>query len=324
MMRMMMKRYLWMASLACVVVLVGAGCRNGVIPSPFTEHEIQRAGELSQLSPADAAARISFLPGDTFEIQQTMLGFGAVLPELLGQRDGMKQVTVNRFAPTHTAEVKWQMTVKHETQSSREAREAYERARDAGEAATLPAATYETSNVTGTMIGIGLQSPHTAYLPAFWQEGEMDLRNERSGLWLSDDAYLELSKTGQTILNLGVFDEETNRIAHGLQEVDHAMATLRARANEDGRTHDLTLLKADAERLIVPLEVNGMTVNVSAIRARNWFGEITVLDNRQNPLILQVTIHPLSAGLADLLGGGLTSLDHLLGYQITKVRVQAP
>ncbi len=315
----------WPLCLACVVfVAVGAGCRSFVAPEGMDPGQAARGEALAKLPPSEAAQKVNFVPGDTFELRQTMLGFGAALPELLGRRDGVKRVTVNRFAPMNTADLAWNMTIQREKEASRKEREAYERERDAGKAATLPATQYESREVNGTVTGIGLRSPHTLTLPASWQEGDRALRDEQSGLWLSDDAYLELSRTGLTTLNFGVFDEETNRLAQGLQDVDKALTALRTRASEDGRNHDLTLLKAETERVVVPLEINGVEVKVSAIRAKNWFGEVTVLENRQNPLVLKLTINPLSAGLAETLGGSLSSLDQLLGYEIKKLRVQAP
>ena len=305
-------------------MVLGVGCKAIPLPEGIGREQALRGEELAKLPPEEAVKRLNFTPGDTFELHQTMLGFGAALPELLGQRDGVKTVTVTRFAPMHLAELAWSMEVKRETDESRTARESYERARDAGEAATLPAVRYESTTVSGALREIGLRNPHTTSLPASWTEGDQSLREEQSALWLSDDAYLELSRTGLTTLNLGVFDDETNRLAQGLQDVNKALSALRARASEDGKNHDLTLLKADAERVTVPLEVNGVEVKVTAIRAKNWFGEVTVLDNRQNPLILQLKINPLSAGLAETLGGSLSSLDQLLGYEIKKLRVQAP
>jgi hypothetical protein len=307
-----------------LVVTLGAGCKSIQLPEGLGREQAARGEELAKLSPEEATKHINFTPGDTFELRQTMLGFGAALPELLGQRDGVKMVTVKRFAPMNAAALDWSMELKRETDESRTAREAYERARDAGETATLPATRYESKQVSGSVKEIGLRNPHSTSLPASWPEGELTLREEQSALWLSDDAYLELSRTGLTTLNLGVFDDETNRLAQGLQDVNKALSALRTRASEDGKNHDLTLLKADAERVTIPLEVNGTEVKVTAIRAKNWFGEITVLDNRQNPLVLQLKINPLSAGLAETLGGSLSSLDQLLGYEIKKLRVQAP
>lgn len=315
----------WSICLALALLMtLGIGCKAVQLPDGLGREQAARGEELAQLPPEEAAKRVTFAPGDTFELRQTMLGFGAALPELLGQRDGVKAVTVTRFAPMNVAELAWKMEVKRETEESRKAREAYEQARDAGQAATLPAARFESKHVSGSVTAIGLSNPHTTSLPASWPEGARSLNEVQSGLWLSDDAYLELSRTGLTTLNFGVFDEETNRLAQGLQDVNKALSALRARASEDGKNHDLTLLKADTGRVTVPLEVNGAEVKVSAIRAKNWFGEITVLDNRQNPLILQLKINPLSAGLAEALGGSLSSLDQLLGYEIKKLRIQAP
>ena len=75
----------------------------------------------------------------------------------------------------------------------------------------------------------------------------------------------------------------------------------------------LTELAAEAEFIEWPLEVNGRPTVVSAIRARNWFGEIVVLNNRQNPLILKLS-------LASEEGGDDTAiLDELFGYEIKTV-----
>jgi hypothetical protein len=117
------------------------------------------------------------------------------------------------------------------------------------------------------------------------------LADEKTGIWLSDDAFQELSRTKQTILNYGIFDEDAQVIVKSDPAFKAAYDVLRSRAGIDGKTHDLTLMKADAEPLMWKILVNGKEREVSAWRARNWFGEIVVLNDRQNPLILKMTLN---------------------------------
>lgn len=299
-------RFAALAALVCSTALFGIGCLGaGNTPS----------GPVDGQAAIEAAEGIQFIAGDTFDIRQAPFGFGAFSPELLAGEDGVRTVTIRRFAPMHVAELEWELVTTRETESSKRLRSAYEEEARKNPATSAPAPTRATERVTtrGELLGINLRTPHTAFFPLYWPERRHDLLGEKSGLWLSDDAFLELVKTRRTILNYGVFDDALDAARNNVPGLREALASLRRDAAEEGGRRDLTELAAEAEFIEWPLEVNGRPTVVSAIRARNWFGEIVVLNNRQNPLILKLS-------LASEEGGDDTAiLDELFGYEIKTV-----
>lgn len=313
----------------CLIALMGAGCDWRSLPlvsrfAPAASTSTVSFGE----SPIEAAKAIQFLPGDTFEVRQTVLGFGAFLPDLFGNKDGVRTVTITRFAPSNFANFSWSVTTEQETQASIEARKAYEREletnpRGIGEGVTAPPVPkMEQVTASGTVLDVSLKTPHSAYLPAYWSPGVQSLMNEKSGIWLSEDAFMELVRTRHTILNLGVFDSEANQAAKNVAELKTALDRLRKQANEDGKFKDLTLLEAEPDFIEYPLQVNGRTVTVSAIKAKNWFGEVIVLNSAQNPMILKVTMNPLASTASDALGGNIALLDKMYGYEISNIQLK--
>ncbi|MCE9586013.1 hypothetical protein K8R04_01695 [Candidatus Uhrbacteria bacterium] len=323
-----MRSYRLIAGFA-LIALLGAGCDWSSLPlvgrfaSPVSTSTISFGS-----TPIDAAKAIQFLPGDTFEVRQTVFGFGAFLPDLLGSKDGVRMVTVTRFAPSNFANVSWTVTSEKETDASIKARQAYEKdveqnPRAIGEkVAVPPVPQMERVTASGTVMDASLKTPHSAYLPAYWSPGVNNLMNEKSAIWLSEDAFMELVRTRHTILNLGIFDSEANQAARNITDLKGALDRLRKQANEDGKFKDLTLLEAEPDFIEYPLEVNGRTVTVSAIKAKNWFGEVIVLNSAQNPMILKVTMNPLASSASDALGGNIALLDKLYGYEISNIQLR--
>ncbi len=273
--------------------LLGAGCLSFWPESHTTTS--------TSTGTLQSGADIQFQPGDTFEIRQTVFGFGAFLPDFLQSKDGVRTVKIDRFAPFYHAGLTWTLT--------------------ANEPSTSTGQLVKTS-ASGTITDINIQNTHSAYLPAYWEKGLHTLAGEKSAIWLSDDAFQELSRTGHTILNFGVFDEQANTAAKNLSDLKTTLNRLRNQAEEDGKYSDLTLLKADPKPIDWTITVNGKDMTVSAIQARNWFGEIVVLNNRQNPLILKMTLNPLTSAAADAATGNDNFLDKIYGYEVANIELK--
>lgn len=311
---------------AAGLALFGAGCDWSGFLSGFAS-TTTRSYISSTSTPVEAANAIQFISGDTFEVRQTVLGFGAFLPDLLNSLDGVRTVTVKRFAPMNSAEVEWSLTTTRETSASKKLRSDYEaelkrNPRGIGEnVPTPPTVATEKFTATGTVYGINLAAPHAALLPTYWLEGKHDVHGERSAIWLSDDAFQELVRTRRTILNLGLFDESLNEAVKSVGELKDAVSRLRQQASEEGARQDLTELEADGEFIEWPLDINGERRMVSAIRAKNWFGEVIILNNRQNPMILKVTLNPVTIGVEAANSG---AIDKLFGYEVRNVRINRP
>jgi hypothetical protein len=287
-----------------IASLLGAGCFGTSLPNPFAQ---ESTPAMSEWTPAQASERLQFLSGDTFEIRQTFLGLGARLPDLTKSPEGVRYVTVTRFAPFNIAELKWNALIEQRTPGAA--------------TGTLRVFAVEKTSATGTILGIGLKKSHTLFLPVYWKPGVANLYEDGSGVWLSDDAFQELTKTQQTILNFGIVDEAANAIVKNATELRDAWNRLRKQAASEGKRKDLTLLEAEAEPIEHELVVNGKPLKVSALRARNWFGEILVLNSRQNPLILKLTLNPLLAGVE--MFGKQGGASHVFGFEITNLTVQA-
>ncbi len=99
---------------------------------------------------------------------------------------------------------------------------------------------------------------------------------------------------------------------------------MRQQASDEEAFKDLTELYADEELIEWRLKVNGEEKKVSAIRARNWFGEVIVLNNRQNPMILKVTLNPLAAGMDAASGNGESVMSRLFGYEVDNIVLKRP
>jgi hypothetical protein len=313
----------WMLVPLVLLAAGGFGCGSWSLPNLPASSSSTDAGSATSTAVQQANA-IQFLPGDSFEVRQTVLGFGAFLPDLLKTDDGVRMVTIQRFAPTHLAELNWQVTATTETDASKRARADYEanlKAHPVPIGQPLPPppnVEMAQQTTTGTLLGINLRASHSAYLPLYWKQGKDDIVGEKTGVWMGDDAFMELVNTRQTILNLGIFDDAVNSAAKNISGLKDAYAAMREQANQDAKFSDLTLLQADPEFIEWPISVNGVTENVSAIKAHNWFGEVIVLNNRQNPLILKVTLNPTTS-LASALGTGTSLVQNLFGYEVKNI-----
>lgn len=276
-------------------LMIGAGCQVSPILSNPSE---TRAVSLASLSPAQAAERLQFIGGDTFELKQTLFGMGTFLAELTKSKVGRREVQITHFAPMNSAELSWRLSVDERT-----------------------ARGLEVVSASGTVERIDLLRSHALEIPVYWAPGPIRAF-DKSAVWLSDDAYAELSKTGKTVLNFGVMDPSINDLIKNTKEMQTALNKLRQQAATESAHKDLTLLQAEKDDVEYAIKVNGKEVKVAAIRAKNWFGEITVLKNRQNPLIVKLALNPQIYGDAQATSTE-TGLASVFGYQITNLNMQA-
>lgn len=298
------------------LALMGVGC------SWFNGKEEGKRVSFQGMSPTEAAEKLQFLPGDTFEIQQRVYGFEALVPGFLKSDKGVRKVTITRFAPTNVANLEWETTLDVETEDSKKARDDYE-----ASIANLssddvvperPEPAFESRTVSGTVDNISLAKSHKVLLPAYWEEGDMNAVTELSGIWLADDPFQELTRTGQTVLSFNVFHEASAKAIRGANDLKDALDALR-NASQTAKTEerkDVDYVEMLDESVPYELTIDGKKITVEAFRARNWYGEMVVLKNRQNPLILELTINPLAAGANEVFGDKVGSLEDLFGYKV--------
>lgn len=287
-------RFLAQASFVLAAFAVtGWGCAKP-LQRVATQYAGPAASTLQGLSAHDAAQKINLVPGSIIEMRQTFLGFGAKLAAALAgeNKEGVRVIVVSRFAPMNVADVEWKLSTKTETGVDKVG--------------------------AGKMSGFNLADGHGLYLPALWPESPTGTALGTTGIWLSDDQYQSLERNRVATLDFGLLDAAVNQAIAKISGFKEAFAALKKQvAGVENRTD---VFKLDGEKDLAewPLKVNGQDVKVEVIKARTWFGEIVVLNNRQNPLVLKVTLNPAA-------GGGeiftkIAALRALAGYEITELK----
>lgn len=303
-----------LGAIALSVALFGFGCKNQPPGAPDQEPSGPQASTFENVSPKEAAERIDLVSGSTMELRSTFLGFGAKLAAALAgeKKEGTRVITIDRFAPGETANLTWKLSTKVEAASSVKARED---AKKAGKQEPEPVMVDQTE--TGQLLGINLKDASSLMLPAYWPETATGSAVGSSGIWLSDDAYQGLSRNRVATLSFGVLDASLQGDVKKSKDFADAFAKLQGQvAKVESRT-DVFKLEGDKDPIEWTLKVNGKDVKVEAFKAHTWFGEIIVLANRQNPLILKATLNPAAEGLASLFNLG--ALQALLGYEVTSL-----
>lgn len=287
--------------------LLGAGCEP---PKPATP------------SGPDVTASLELATGDSLELSHTVLGIGGKLARTLTEAwKGTRTVRLDSFESGKAAAIAWDTTIERETEASKKARATFQvnKAKGAASSTTvLPEPVMERVSTNGTITGINLATAHAVTSPPFWKEGAMNLVGDSSAIWLSSDAFMELSKANKTTLNLGFLDSSAARILSNMKEVKSIIALLKKETTKIEDRQDPTLLTRDGDLVTVPLLVNGKEVHVQAIKAHNLFGSITVLNNPANPLVLELSFNPLLAGAAELASKD-QAIAGLFGYQVTSI-----
>lgn len=310
-----MNRVFLVVAVFITVSIIGAGCFSlkkekvaQILPAG------PRPADFSGVSAEEAAKRINFVPGSQIEIRQTYLGMGAKQAEELsnGDKTGVRIITVERFAPGNYANLNWSLSQEVETQASIKARNAYE----AGETDVKPEPETERLTVVGSLKNIDLKNSHKLFLPAYWPTDQAEISGH-SAIWVSADVLEELQKTKNSTIYFGILDSALFGAMNTAKEFADSIQALRQDASEASVKTELDLVKAE-DPSDWELMVNGEKVKVQVIKANNWFGEIVVLNNPQNPLILKMTFNPISAGALDLFSG-TGFLKSLLGYEVTQL-----
>ncbi len=313
--------------LLLLIIFLGAGCvwfKDKVADIPKIVPSGPRLADFDGLTPEQAAKNINFVPGSQIELRQTYLGIGAKLADSLAgdDKEGVRIITLERFAPFNYANLSWKLSRRVETQESVSAREEYE-----GENQNQPIGQVIKTNppetetemvaVQGGLEDINLDNAHALYLPAYWPS-ERASAQSTSAIWLSEDVYKELTTTRNSTIYYGILDENLFGAMKLAKQFADSVAALKNKAQQESKNTEVELVRADEDFTDWTLKVNGQDITVQVFKARNWFGEMVVLNNPQNPLILKVTLNPLALGALDLLDGGVF-LQSLLGYEVTRL-----
>lgn len=300
---------------ALALTVFGAGCsasalKDQIIPAG------PKASVLDGLAPDEAAKKVNVVPGSVIEIRQTFLGFGAKIAAVLAgdKKEGTRIIVVKRFAPMEIANVDWTLSTKIETDASKAAREEAAKAKK-----SIPEPILVDQVSKGSVNGFNLRDAHTLYFPALWPEKSDAPPLGTSGIWLSKDVYDGLSRNRVSTVDFGMLDPTLTGVVTRVVDFQKAIDLLKSKKEAVENRTDVFRLDGDPETIAWPLKVNGADAKVAAIKAHTWFGEIIVLQNPQNPLILKATLNPATMSVSDVLSGaGL--LNALIGYEVTEIR----
>jgi len=279
------------------VALVGAGClKTPVSPSPSVSTQATstisspRPLSLAGLDPRSAAHAINFIGGNTFQLKQAFTGRGAVLAQSIGLgRFVDRSIVIRRFAPSNLAEIEWKATTKVPTPVPK----------DAAHVSQL--------QYVGAVAGGNLRDGHALYPPVYWKEGD-GVALGSGILWLSQDVYEDLAKIHTSTMKFGLEDGGMLGFASSSPELRQQIRDLQAEINKVIDRKDV--FATNATTSTVDLMVNGTSTEVEVLVAKNWFGEITILNNPEDPLVLSMKI--ATPGGIDF--GGL------FDYQITEIK----
>lgn len=302
-----------LAGALCALLFTGAGCWSSLSPSPSAS---------STVSPEALTSRLVFTKGDAFDVGQTFFGLGGLPSVLWKEKDLDRNVTIDEFLPKQTASLSWTAETEQETEESAKARTAYEQKianRKKGEDyPPPPAVRMETVSARGNVTGIDLLDSQTLSVPAYWTPGVLELHTQQSGIWLSQNAYLELERTSSTNVYFDVSGEAATQLLQSSKDWINAVSRLRTQAAQVSERQDPARLRLEGPVTDWPLTVNGKQKTVKVWKATNAFGQLVILANQDNPLILKATVNPVFPGAATAAQGSL-DWNKLFGYEIKRV-----
>ncbi len=281
------------------VVLFGAGCSLPSTPSTTTATSTQATASgpkpavFDGLSPQDATKKIQLTAGNVIVMKQGFGGIGGKVADLfsVGGNEGERDIVINSFAPAQSASLSWKLI----TQIDK-----------------------TTKQTVGTISDANLLRSHTLYLPGYWREGDQKALGT-SALWVSQDVYEDLAKLKNSSIDFGLFTPELVDALPKDTDLQSAIQRVKDAAVAAGNKIDVYYMVADPDQTEQKLIVNGKEITVQVITARNWFGEIVVLANKQYPLVLKVTLNPLALAAVDSMSGS-SYLSHAMGYEITELK----
>ena len=149
----------------------------------------------------------------------------------------------------------------------------------------------DKKDVVGKVKNFHLNNVHKLYPIAYYPPKEID-DVRTSGIWLCTDTYLAVNRTKSgTSEDFGFTDSQLYTDMQKDASFKKMIDKLKKVKLEASKTTEVDLLQKVSDET-VDLIVNDKKVQVDVFKAKNWFGEITVLKNSQNPLILEMKLDP--------------------------------
>ena len=152
--------------------------------------------------------------------------------------------------------------------------------------------TAEAGNDFGKMTLANTVDGRRMTLPLFWPGGELFMSNS-SAIWLSDHAFSELKKDGKTQWALGLLDNPLLGPVQGNELIETSLELMNGGLERKPEQKAAAMeLKVTDKSADYPIKLNGVPGEVEVIEAENWLAKLKILDNAQNPMILEVQIAP--------------------------------
>lgn len=308
----MFTRLMWLGIASAGMIVMGAGC----LPAAPMAGDVP----VAPVSAETVTQQLVFRAGDTFEVKQTFFGLGDLPSMLWKAKELARTVKIEAFEPKQTARLSWLAQTEQETQESAQARAAYEariaQRKKGDEYPPPPAVRNETVTARGNVESIDLLDSQTLSLPTYWTPGIIDVAGGRSGIWLSQNSYRELERTSSTLVYFDVSSDAAAQLLKSSKEWVEAISRLRTQSARVADAQDPARLRLEGGLIDWPLVINGQRKTVNVWKAKNSFGELIILANQDNPLILKTTVNPVFPGLGRAAQGS-TDLNALFGYEIT-------
>jgi len=316
-----MKRTILALAMVLLLSATGAGCFL-FKQQKDTSSAGPKPADLVDVSAEEASRRINFVKGSQIEIRQTRTGANGkdVGSDPENDKTGIRIITIERFAPFYVAALNWKLAQNLPTQESLEQLAVYEERLqnlDEGEQPPeKPEIITERRTVVGKLKDINLKSTHKLFLPAYWPTDEATVK-ELSAIWVSRDVFEEIKGTKNSTIYYGILDNALFGAMYGAKNFALAIEALNGDVAAIVDKIDVNLTESqDPDTL--QLMVNGQEIEVQVIKVSNWYGEIVVLDNPQNPLILKMTLS--LQGKENLKNSGQADfLQSLIGYEVTQL-----
>ena len=237
------------------------------------------------MPPHDAARAINFIGGNVIELHQDIHGTASAfaVKHGMGANGGTQVIVIKQFGPPYTASFDWKLSTNVTVKGKQEEKQ-----------------------YVGSVIDANLQNSYELFPPAYWNEGVQSALGT-GGMWLSRDVYENLEKTRISTMKYG-FEDPQLLTFRSKDFIDPALQ-LKAQVDKILPHKDVYLTEADKDFGTYTLMVNGATTTVETINAHNWFGDMVVLNNPENPLILKMTSSNLP----------VAELNGLFDYEVTRV-----
>ncbi len=291
------------------LVFLGVGC--SVQPIPKSADEIKTATDILLLK-----------PNASVSLKQTVLGLDGSIVSLLGGQIADRHITLLEWKAGDRVALSWTMDTKAETQSSIDARNVYDaKYKDSPIGTDIPPKPdqeFETKIHSGSLSSTSLAAASSIFLPALWLDGDTGEKGDNTLIWISTNQYDELISKRKTVLNLGLFDDSIAGALGLSDSVHNFINSLKQDAATVKDRDELLSVTADQDFGTFSLTVNGKQETVRTIEARNWFGRYTILANRDNPLILEVSLSPASKGSWNIFSKQ-NFLDAFAGYKVAEI-----